>query len=539
MNKEHKQNRPEIPQIPEVEKTDHYALLSVSDKTGIGDLAQVINRLGYKIISTGGTAKTLESLGIPVVPIQEITGNPEGFDGRMKTISFQIEAGILFDRTNPSHIEEADSLRVPQIDIVVCNLYPFAETIAKPGVTMDEAIENIDVGGPTMVRAAAKNHKNVLVITNTSDYPMAAEALLKGGVTQEMRQDLAAKAFAHLANYDAQIASFLNKKEFPLESPIALVRKDLSIRYGANPDQRGQLYLIPGTESQSPIGKLKQIRGREPSETNISDIDAGQKSVRIFDESAAVIVKHNTPCGIALGETPAEALQRAFDSDPESAFGGVVVLNRPMGIEEALVVESFKKAGRGQMDIIAVPEISEEALELISKIRKSTGVYTFGNLPKFSPNGQIIKAVDGGFFIQNENNAEDSFPNWKFVTETLPTEKQIKLMQTGWKFASRIKSNTVLVVDVNLPMARGIGTGQTSRVLATKIALERAGEHTKSGILVSDSFFPFPDSVELAIEAGIAAIVQQGGSVNDQLSIDAANQAGIPMVLTGQRLFWH
>jgi phosphoribosylaminoimidazolecarboxamide formyltransferase / IMP cyclohydrolase len=539
MNKEHKQNRHDIPQIPEVEKTDHYALLSVSDKTGIGDLAQVINRLGYRIISTGGTAKTLESLGIPVVPVQEITGNPESFDGRMKTISFQIEAGILFDRTNPSHMKEADTLRVPQIDIVVCNLYPFAETIAKPGVTMDKAIENIDVGGPTMLRAAAKNHKSVLVITNTSDYPMVAETLLKGEITQEIRQDLASKAFAHLANYDAQIASFLNKKEFPLESPIALIQKDLSIRYGANPDQRGQLYLIPGSESQSPIGKLKQLRGREPSETNITDIDAGQKSVRIFNESAAVIIKHNTPCGIALGETPAEALQRAFDSDPESAFGGVVVLNRPMGMEEALVVESFKKAGRGQMDIIAVPEISEEALEFIAKIRKSTGVYTFGNLPKFSPNRQIIKAIDGGFFIQNENNAEDNFSNWKFVTETLPTEKQIKLMQTGWKFASRIKSNTILVVDGDLPMARGIGTGQTSRILATKIALERAGEHTKSGILVSDSFFPFPDSVELAIEAGIAAIVQQGGSVNDQLSIDVANKAEIPMVLTGQRVFWH
>ena len=521
----------------------NYVLISVSDKTGIVDFAGRLEHLGYTIISTGGTGRTLTENGIQFTPIQEITGNPEAFDGRMKTISWQVEGGILYDRFKDSHVKQAQKLGLPDIQMVVCNLYPFTQTIYKPDFTMDEAVENIDVGGPTMVRAAAKNHKSVLVVTDPSNYDQVIEAIASNQITSEFRQELAARAFAHLANYDAQIASFLNKEKFPKEKPIPLVRGNMNVRYGDNPDQEAEFYVVPGEERDSPIARLKRCSGREPSTTNLTDIDAGIKVVRMFDYPAAVVIKHNTPCGIAcgvaIGDDISEILARALDSDPESAFGGVVVLNRPMGEPEARVIESFKKSGRGQMDIIATPDISEKGLTLISEVRKTTGVYTFGDLPKFSPRGNLIKSVDGGFIVQDENNPEASFPNWKVVTEVQPTPEQLGQMKVGWKLIARIKSNTVLVVDKLLPMVRGIGSGQTSRVRSTKIALECAGEFTKGGILVSDSFFPFADSVKMAIKSGIAAIIQQGGSVNDQQSIDVANHAGIPMVFTGQRLFWH
>lgn len=525
----------EIP-TPEVEKTQAYALLSVYDKTGIADFAQALDGLGYRIVSTGGTARALTVNGIPVLPIQDITGNPESFDGRMKTISFQAEAGILFDRTNPSHVEQAQQLGVPRIDIVVCNLYPFEATIAKPNVTLAEAIENIDVGGPTMVRAAAKNHKNVLVVVDPADYPRITNALQKGEATDELRQELAAKAFGHTAFYDAQIARFLSKEQFPAELTLPL-RATMRLRYGDNPDQPAAVYFAPGTDS--PLHQMKRLAGRELSATNVTDIEAGLKTVELFETPAAVVIKHNTPCGIALGDTPAQALERALAADPESAFGGVVVLNRQMNLEAARLIADFKEAGKGQMDIIAAPAIIIDALELLKEVRKSTGVYVFGGIPEFSSGRTLIRTISGGAVLQTENDPESSFGNWRVVTEKQPTHEQLEQIKTAWKFIARIRSNTVAVIDALLPMTRGIGTGQTSRILATQIALERAGEYTHGAILASDSFFPFPDSVRLAGERGIAVIVQQGGSINDQAGIDAANELGIAMIMTGQRLFWH
>lgn len=512
-----------------------YVLLSVSDKSGIVPLAKSLYSLGFKIISTGGTAKVLTDADINVVPIQKITGNPESFDGRMKTISFQVESGILFDRTNPSHVRQAKNLGIKKIDLVVANLYPFEQTVQNPKVTMIQVIESIDVGGPTMVRAAAKNFKNVLVVVDPNDYESVTKALEANSVSDELRQRLAAKALGHLSFYDAQIARYLRKEQFPQE--IALPgRKKIDLRYGENPHQKGVVYFEPNTNS--PLRNLQKLTGRELSYVNFTDIAAGLESVRIFENPAAVVIKHNSPSGIALGDSPSEALKRAVAADPESAFGGVIVLNKPLDIKTAKTFASFKEAQGILIDIVAAPQITNEAKDFIKTVRKTTGIYTFGNIPKRRSNPTHLRFFDGGFVAQ-EWDDKTNFAKWKVVTRKKPTAKARKQMELAWKFIGRIRSNSIIVVDKNLPMTRGIGSGQTSRVRAARIALEQAGKYTKGAILASDSFFPFDDCVKLAAESGIGAIVQQGGSVNDKASIEAANKAGILMIFTSERKFWH
>lgn len=522
-------------------KTKKYALLSVFDKNGIVEFAKELSDIGYNIISTGGTAKILTDNRIPVIPIQEITGNPESFDGRMKTISFQIESGILYDRQNPKHVKEAKDLGVKPIDIVVCNLYPFEKTIENPKVNLNAAIENIDVGGPTMVRAAAKNFKNVLVIVDPNDYLNVINSLKENKISENFRQDLSSKAFYHLSFYDSQIANYLNKNDlFPKEITLA-GRKTIDLRYGENPHQKGAVYIQPNTTS--PFKNLKRLWGREASLINITDINAGLEVVKMFEEPSAVIIKHNSPCGIAMGKTPKEALKRAIEGDPESAFGGIVVLNKPMDMTSAKVIASFKESSKGNMDIIAIPFIDDKTLEYLKLLRKSMGIYTFSNY-----NSQLIsqksqfnmKWIDGGFVLQEgDNDVESGFKEWKIVTNVKPTKKQMEQMRTAWKFITKIRSNSIIVVDKNLPMTRGIGSGQTSRFRSTQIALKQAEDFVKDGILASDSFFPFDDSIRLAAKLGIGAIVQQGGSINDKVSIEAANELKIPMVFTGRRAFWH
>ena len=529
---------------PETEKSQKYALISVSDKTGVVELARTIQGLGYIIISSGGTARNLDKNGIPVTPVEKITGNPECFDGRMKTISFEVESGIIYDRRKPSHVEDASRLQVPQIDLVVCNLYPFENTVQKPDVTLDEAVENIDVGGPTMVRAAAKNFQSVLVVVDPADYQRVGEALKTNTVTGELRQQLAIKAFRHLSFYDAQIGNFLEKdlyqdEEAPFPREIALPgRKAFDLRYGENPDQQGAVYLEPNTKS--PLKNLQRHAGRELGLVNITDINAGLESVRLFETPAAVVIKHNSPCGIALGANYADALQRAIDGDPDSAFGGIVVLNGKFNLAAAQVIERFNKEGRGNMDIVVAPFIDEDALKLLKAVRKSTGIYTFGEIPKFDPNARNLKWIDGGYVLQTPNNdVESGFKDWEVVTEAQPTPKQLRQMQIAWKFITRIRSNSVIVVDKNVPMTIGIGSGQTSRIKSARIALDQAGEYAQGAILASDSFFPFDDTVRMAAAYKIGAIVQQGESINDKASIDLANRVGIPMVLTHHRAFWH
>ncbi|MBI2597200.1 bifunctional phosphoribosylaminoimidazolecarboxamide formyltransferase/IMP cyclohydrolase [Candidatus Daviesbacteria bacterium] len=502
-----------------------FALLSVYDKTGISDLAKILRELGYEIISTGGTFEVLKNDGIKVIPIEEITGNPrDSFDGRMKTISFQIESGILFDRENPKHLEQVQKLNIPQIDIVVCNLYPFEE---KP------SIETIDVGGPTMIRAAAKNYQNCVVIVDPKDYGQVKNVL----DNKQLRKQLASKAFYHLSFYDSQIGKFFNEEKFPKEVTIPL-RKTNVLRYGENPHQDGTLYLTANTNS--PLSKLNHLWGRQLSGTNIGDIYAGVETVRQFQEAAACVVKHLSPCGIATGTDAKEALDRAVEADPVSAFGGVIVLNRKMDLEAAKIVATFKNEKEGNIDIVAVPEISDQACKLLREVRKSMGIYTFGNIPDYRTEKWDIKYFAGGMLLQDfDDNVENSFKDWEVVTKTKPIEKQYRLMQFGFKAVKAVRSNAVLVVDKDMPMTRGIGSGQTSRVGAAKIALEQAGDFAKGGILISDSFFPFDDCVKLAAKFGISAIVEQGGSVNDAASVAAANEVGISMVFTERRAFRH
>lgn len=512
-----------------------YALLSVFDKTGIIEFAKTLTTLDYKIISTGGTAKTLTENKIPVIPIQKITGNPESFDGRMKTISFQVESGILFDRKNKKHREEARKLKIKPIDIVVCNLYPFEETVRKRA-SLNKVIENIDVGGPTMIRSGAKNFKNVLVVIDPSDYTEISQKLKRKNISENYRKALAGKAFSHLSFYDSHVAKYLNKNIFPQELTLA-GRKIQDLRYGENPHQKGAFYL---SSDDSSLKNLKKMWGRELSLVNITDINAGVESVRVFRDPCSVVIKHNSPSGIALGITPEQSLSRAIEADPESAFGGVIVMNKMLSIKSAKIIAGFKSEKKGNIDIIAAPSVEKSALEFLSKIRKSMGIYELGKIFKPSKIVLNMKWVDDGFILQTQDiYSENDFKTWKVVTKKKPTKKQLEQMRTAWTFITHIRSNSVIVIDKNLSMTRGIGSGQTSRIRSTKIALTQAGKNSRGGILASDSFFPFDDSIKLAGKFKIGAIIQQGGSINDKSSIDMADKLKIPMVLTGRRAFWH
>lgn len=518
---------------------EKFALISVFDKTNIASFVKELAKLGYKIIATGGTAKALIQSDIKVIPIEKITGNPESFDGRMKTISFQIASGILFDRNNPFHVEQARVLNVKKIDIVVCNLYPFEQTVQHKTATQKEIVENIDVGGPTMLRAAAKNFKNVIVVIDPSDYKPVLTKLKSNTITNKTRQNLAAKVFSHLSFYDSQIAKFFK----PDQSPDLLTipgRKTIQLRYGENPHQEdAAVYFEPGTNS--PLRNLLRLSGRELSYLNFTDIAQGIESVRLFTkEAAAVVIKHNTPCGIALGNSSAQALKRAIAADPVSAFGGVIVLNKPLDLKTAKEISSFKDNQGGIIDIVAAPIVENKARKLLEDKRKSTGIYQFESIPKKRNNPINLRFFDGGFVKQAwDDDIEKSFINWKVVSKKIPSKKQLLQAKIAWKFITRIRSNAVIIVDKNLPMTRGIGTGQTSRVLSAQIALKQAEKYAKGGILASDSFFPFDDCVKLAAKYKIGAIVQQGGSVNDKASINAADQAGISMIFTNRRAFWH
>lgn len=505
---------------------NRYALLSVYDKKGIVAFATQLNTCGIKIISTGGTAKELVKHNIPVIPIQDITGEPESFGGRMKTISFHIASGILFDRKKPNQVEEAKKLGIKPIDIVVCNLYPFEK---------ENSIENIDIGGPTMIRAAAKNFHNVLVAIDPSDYEKIGPALVNNTVTLELKQALAAKAFAHVSLYDSLVATFFSKELFPYEQTIPL-RKLQDLRYGENPHQKAALYLHP--TSNSPLKNIKKKWGRDLSLINVSDINAGIEEVRLFKEPTAVVIKHNSPCGIALGQSVSQALARAIEADPQSAFGGVIVLNKTIDLKSAHIIGKFKSEVQGNIDILAAPGIEESALQFLMQVRKNMGIYTFGSIHSSQP--MNIKWIMGGLILQtSDEDIEKSFSEWRIVTRVKPSKKQLEQMKIAWKFISRIRSNSIIIVDKKLPMIRGIGSGQTSRIAATQIALDQASKYSKGGILASDSFFPFDDSVKMAIKYGVGAIVQQGGSIRDKDSITAADKANIPMVFTQRRAFWH
>lgn len=517
------------------------ALLSVYDKTGVVEFARKLADAGVELVSTGGTHKALTDAGLPVMQVSDVTGSPEILDGRVKTLHPAIHGGLLARRDVPAHIAELQRQGIATIDLVAVNLYPFEATVSKPGVALDDALENIDIGGPAMLRSASKNFPSVTVVCDPADYERVAEQLRNGGPSLEERRRLAAKAFQHVAFYDTIVAGYLrgdDAVEFPEELTLAYRRVQL-LRYGENPHQRGAFYAEPRVAHSSlPLGA--RVLGQDLSLCNVNDLSAALETVREFlDRPAAVVIKHATPSGFAFGATLDEALEKAIHADATSAFGGIIGLNQPMDMATARVVERFKDQESSNIDAIVAPGATEEVLGLLRRTRRRMVVYTVPELQPLPKQSINLKHVPGGLLYQEANVRPIRSQEWKVVSKATPTPEQLRAMQDAWALLRHIRSNTILVWDGAKGVTLGIGSGQVSRVGAARLALEQAGERARGAVLASDSFFPFPDSVELAARSGIAAIVQQGGSINDKASIDAANAAGMVMVLTGERAFWH
>ncbi|PDM39671.1 bifunctional phosphoribosylaminoimidazolecarboxamide formyltransferase/inosine monophosphate cyclohydrolase [Parageobacillus yumthangensis] len=507
------------------------ALLSVSNKEGIVSLAKQLVELGVEIISTGGTKKTLEEAGVPVIGISDVTGFPEILDGRVKTLHPMIHGGLLAIRDNERHQSELREHHITPIDLVVVNLYPFQQTIAKSDVTFAEAIENIDIGGPTMLRAAAKNHQYVTVVVDPADYDTVVQELKEhGDVSAETKLKLAAKVFRHTAAYDAMIAEYLTNKtgeEYP-ESLTITFEKKQALRYGENPHQTAAFYKKPLGASFS-IAQAMQLHGKELSYNNINDANAALQIVKEFTEPAAVAVKHMNPCGVGVGATIYEAFTKAYEADPTSIFGGIIALNREVDKETA------EKMHEIFLEIVIAPSFSKEAFDILTQkknIRLLTVDFTAPNTKE-----KLLVSVQGGLLVQETGTHTLDDAEIKVVTKREPTEQEWEALRFAWKVVKHVKSNAIVLAKDGMTI--GIGAGQMNRVGAAKIAIEQAGEKAKGAVLASDAFFPMDDTVEAAAKAGITAIIQPGGSIRDADSIKKADEYGIAMVFTGIRHFKH
>jgi len=502
------------------------ALISVSDKSGLVEFAQGLEKLGYEIVSTGGTFKALQDAGIKVTPVAEVTGFPEILDGRVKTLHPKIHGGILAMR-NSRHLAELEQNQIKPIDIVAVNLYPFKATVSKPGVTLEEAIENIDIGGPSMVRAAAKNYRDVVVITNPGQYPEILQQLQEGGVDEDTRLKLALEAFRHTASYDTVISAYLAKLVGSdlADTYVKAGEKIYELRYGENPHQRAAFY-----RDMLPVGGLadaEQLNGKELCYNNIIDTQAAWDLVREFKKPACVIIKHNNPCGTALGSSLAEAYERAFAADPVSAYGGIVAFNGRVDRETA------EKAASLFMEVIIAPDYDDAALEILKK-KTNLRILRLAINP---PSAWQVKSVDGGFIVQETDEDAISASDLKVVTTAQPTPEQVEDMLFAWKVCKHVKSNAIVLAKDG--QAIGVGAGQMNRVGSARIAVQMAGEKAAGSVLASDAFFPFKDTVEVAAASGVKAIIQPGGSIRDEESIAECNKHGIAMVFTGVRHFKH
>lgn len=516
------------------------ALLSVSNKEGIVDLAKGLNELGVTLISTGGTARKLKEEGLPVVEISEITNFPEMMDGRLKTLHPAVHGGILAVRGNEEHMRELKEQGIETIDLVVCNLYPFAETIAKKDVTLEEAIENIDIGGPTMIRSAAKNNKDVAVVVDPDDYGDILEELRanNGFLTQERRLELAYKAFRHTAQYDHLIQDYLGnlvgkEETFPEVIQDRYIKK-LELRYGENPHQKAAFYQERELKEPS-ITTARQLHGKELSFNNINDTNGALELVKEFtDRPAAAVIKHANPCGMALGETLLEAYKKAHAGDPLSAFGSIVAFNRQVTADVASEIAGEDKF----VEVVIAPEFTDEALNILKERWKNVRLLETGELyiNREEP-GYDMKKVVGGLLVQERDILELKEDELEVVTEVKPTEEQMRDLLFSWKVVKHVKSNAIVMAKDE--MIVGVGAGQMSRVDAMIIAGRKAEGRQQGGVVASDAFFPFPDAIEEAARKGIKAIIQPGGSVRDQQVIEAANEHGIAMVFTGRRHFRH
>ena len=510
------------------------AVLSVSDKTGLIEFASGLLKYGYELISTGGTYKVLQEAGLAVTYVSEITGFPEILDGRVKTLHPKIHGGILAMDT-PEHRAQCEQAGIELIDLVCVNLYPFRETIAKDNVTFEEAIENIDIGGPTMVRAAAKNHARVTIVVNPANYEQVLASIAENGtVTPALRQKLAAEAFAHTADYDRLIADYLEKQQakegfFPQNLRIT-ASKLQDLRYGENPAQKGAFYLDLEA-GRGTLGYARQLQGKELSYNNWMDMDAAWEIVKELDAPACVIIKHTNPCGAALGHTVLEAYERALASDPVSAFGGIIACN-------SLVDEETAKAIQGRFfEVIVAPGFSPAAKEILAAKTNLRLMEVSGEEGSSVTRGWKIRTVNGGFLVQEEDRGTTPLSEWQTVSVKQPTEEDLRQLEFVWKVCKHVKSNAIVVgKDYQI---LGVGAGQMNRVGSAQIALEQAGERVRDGYLASDAFFPFADSIELAHRFGIKAIVQPGGSIRDEEVIQAADKAGLILVTTGRRHFKH
>ncbi|MDO8647685.1 MAG: bifunctional phosphoribosylaminoimidazolecarboxamide formyltransferase/IMP cyclohydrolase [Candidatus Diapherotrites archaeon] len=512
------------------------ALISVSDKSGLVEFAKGLEKLGWQLVSTGGTFKTLSEAGIKARQVSDLTGFPEILDGRVKTLHPIIHAGILALRKNPEHVKKLEELKIQAIDLVVVNLYPFKETIARPGVKIEEAIENIDIGGPTMIRAAAKNFEGCSAIVDPKDYKKVLEELnaKNNELSEETRKLLCAKAFQHTASYDSLISNYLHERFNPSE----LFPQDFSVtfskvqecRYGENPHQKGALYK-EAFQSGNSLLNFAQLHGKELSFNNFYDLNSAWNLCKEFSQPCAVIVKHTNPCGCAIAESISEAFAKAYGTDPLSAFGSIIALNRQVDEKTAGQIGSFFN------EAIIAPSYSEKALEIL-KGKKNLRLIELNESSKASPLREFdFKKVDSGLLVQEKDSLQVSEKDLKFVSERKPSENEIQDLLFGWKIVKHVKSNAIVVVKNGQLL--GTGAGQMSRVDSVKIAIEKAGDKAKGGVLASDAFFPFRDSLDLAFKAGITALIETGGSVKDNEVIQAANELKQALVFTGARHFKH
>lgn len=507
------------------------ALLSVSDKSGVLEFAKELEGLGYEILSTGGTMNHLKENGVAVTAVGDVTGFPEILGGRVKTLHPYIHGGLLAKHDDPAHQAELEEHGILPIDIVCVNLYPFKSTISKPDVTVEDAIENIDIGGPTMLRASAKNHAYLTVLVDSADYPAVLEELKNEGVTTlETRRRLAAKVFRHTAAYDALISGYLTDltgEEFP-ESVTTTYELKQPLRYGENPHQKAAFYSRP-LGGEFSIARAEQLHGKELSYNNIQDANAAIGIVREFSYPAAVAVKHMNPCGVGTAATLSDAFKAAYDADPVSIFGGIIALNREV---DAATAEQL--AGIF-LEIIIAPGYTAEALEILTQKKNIRLLKLDGSDGKRDEWTTV--SVEGGLLRQNPDIASLDDAEVKVATKREPTEEEWEALKLGWKVVKHVKSNAIVVSDANRTL--GVGAGQMNRVGAAKIALEQAGDRAKGAGLASDAFFPMDDTVEAAAKAGITAIIQPGGSKKDEDSIKKADEYGIAMVFTGIRHFKH
>ena len=510
------------------------ALISVSDKTGIVDFAEKLAAKGVEIISTGGTAKTLSDAGLKVINISDVTGFPECLDGRVKTLHPKVHAGLLAIRSNEEHMKQIRELGVETIDIVVINLYPFKQTILKGNVELEEAIENIDIGGPTMLRAAAKNYQDVAVVVDPADYEkVLSEFNETGDVCVKTKFRLAYKVFEHTSHYDTLIAKYLRDTLGDIDFPETLsltFEKVQDMRYGENPHQKAVFYKEVGA-NRGVLPSAVQLHGKELSYNNINDTNGAIELVKEFDEPTVVAVKHTNPCGVGSAATIYEAYMRAYESDPVSIFGGIIAANREI---DAKTAEEINKIF---VEIVVAPSFTDEAFAILSQKKNLRLLKLEGISEKVPADTLDMKKVCGGLLVQKYNSQLFNEEDLKVVTDVKPTGEQMEDLVFAMRVVKHTKSNGIALAKGKMTI--GVGPGQTNRIVPTRVAIEYAGERSKGAVMASDAFFPFEDCVEAAAAAGIKAIIQPGGSLNDQKSIDACNKHGIAMVLTGMRHFKH